>query len=202
VSEYYLALDVFNSAIRFSLFASGGTSGTTFGSVSFSINQWYHGALIRQSGVWKAYVNGVAVTTGSPTNPSLNTAFGLRIGAGDVATVSYAPAFYFSGYISNVRIVNGVAVYTGNFIVPTAPLPVTQSAGSNISAITAGQTSLLTYTTQAASITGGQQIYLNSISAGNQMAFGISTQGELYAWGLNTSGQLGLSNILNANSLY
>ena len=34
-------------------------------------------------------------------------------------------------------------MYTGNFTVPTIALTVTQSAGTNISAITAGQTQLL-----------------------------------------------------------
>jgi hypothetical protein len=50
---------------------------------------------------------------------------------------------YFEGKITNLRIVKGVAVYTGNFTVPTSPLTAIQSAGTNINAITAGQTALL-----------------------------------------------------------
>ena len=50
----------------------------------------------------------------------------------------------FGGYISNLRVVKGVAVYTGNFSPPTSPLTATQSAGTNIAAITGTQTSLLT----------------------------------------------------------
>ena len=49
----------------------------------------------------------------------------------------------FQGYISNFRYVKGVMVYTGNFQVPTSPLTSTQSAGTNIAAITAGQTKVL-----------------------------------------------------------
>jgi hypothetical protein len=40
-------------------------------------------------------------------------------------------------------VVKGVAVYTGPFTVPTAPLATTQSSGTNISAITGTQTQLL-----------------------------------------------------------
>jgi len=55
-----------------------------------------------------------------------------------------------SGNLSNVRVVRGVAVYTGAFTPPTAPLTVTQGAGTNISAITAGQTQLLLNTVDGA----------------------------------------------------
>ena len=47
------------------------------------------------------------------------------------------------GCLSNLRIVKGVAVYTGNFTVPTSPLQATQSAGTNIAAIPSGATVLL-----------------------------------------------------------
>ena len=60
---------------------------------------------------------------------------------GYIANVNPA---YFSGSISNVRITKGVGVYTGNFTVPLSPLPATQSSGTNINAITTGQTVLLT----------------------------------------------------------
>jgi hypothetical protein len=42
----------------------------------------------------------------------------------------------FTGLMSNMRITRNCAVYTGDFTVPTAPLELTQSAGTNISAIT------------------------------------------------------------------
>ena len=48
-----------------------------------------------------------------------------------------------SGNLSNVRVVRGVAVYTGAFTTPTSALALTQSSGTNISAIIAGQTQLL-----------------------------------------------------------
>ena len=86
-----------------------------------------------------AYWNGVAIGSpqsapGSLNAVTANPGIGYRTVYNDL---------YFNGYISNLRIVNGVAVYTGTFTVPTAPLATTQSSGANISAITGTQTSLL-----------------------------------------------------------
>jgi hypothetical protein len=107
--------------------------------------------MVRQSSFLRGYVNGTLVPNPYANSTNFNTAFGLRIGAGD-APSGYNPLYYFQGRISNIRIVRGVAVYTGNFILPTSVLTSTQSAGTNISAITGTQTSLLTLTTQAATI--------------------------------------------------
>lgn len=114
---------------------------TTSQSISggtLAVNTWYHAALVRNGSTFTLYLNGTSV--GTPITDSNAIASGttaLTIGG-------YSGANYHTGFISNVRIVNGVAVYTGAFTVPTSPLSLTQSSGTNISAITAGQTSLLT----------------------------------------------------------
>jgi hypothetical protein len=61
---------------------------------------------------------------------------------GGIALAGYVT----NGYISNLRIVKGVAVYTGAFTPPAAPLPATQAAnqyGSPSAAITGTQTAFL-----------------------------------------------------------
>jgi hypothetical protein len=50
---------------------------------------------------------------------------------------------YFNGKISNLRIVSGLAVYSGDFKVPNKPLRAVQGASTNIASIAAGQTVLL-----------------------------------------------------------
>ena len=54
---------------------------------------------------------------------------------------------YFGGYLTNIRIVKGLAVYTGNFTTPTSALTAVASAnpygGSNTQAIPSGFTKLL-----------------------------------------------------------
>jgi len=104
-------------------------------------NVWIHYALVRNGGTFTLYKNGNVSVSSSAYNGSVTSTTNPNyIGvAGDV------PATYqFLGYMSNFRIVSNVAVYTGKFTVPTAPLTITQSSGgANISAITGTQTSLL-----------------------------------------------------------
>jgi hypothetical protein len=62
-----------------------------------------------------------------------------------IARNAFSAVEYFNGYMSNVRIVKGVAVYTGAFTPPASPLQRTQAGnGGTIQAITGTQTSLLT----------------------------------------------------------
>ena len=126
------------------VFALSGTSVTSnlygFGSTTYTstvpINTWTHIAVVRIGTTVKVYINGTAsITTDTQAGTIGNGT--LNIGA------DAANGALFAGYVSNMRVVKGVGVYTGNFTVPTVPLTATQSAGTNISAITGTQTSLL-----------------------------------------------------------
>jgi hypothetical protein len=104
---------------------------------SATLNTWQHIAVTRSGSTFNFYLNGVAATGVSTSSASISVANWL-IG------YWYLAVHALTGYISNLRIVKGVVVYTGNFTPPTSPLAATQSAGTNISAITGTQTSLLT----------------------------------------------------------
>lgn len=105
-------------------------------------NQWSHFALVRISGKVYLYLNGALQNAGGYTDSTniTNSSANWYIGAKGTGGVSGEA---FGGYITNHRVCKGVGVYTGNFTVPTSPLGLTQSAGTNISAITAGQCSIL-----------------------------------------------------------
>ena len=111
-------------------------------SINITLNAWNHVALTRASGNVTIWVNGASggTRTGNTTNLSQQRVF---VGSSGLD-------LYLKGRMSNIRIVKGVAVYTGAFTVPTAPLAATQSAGTNISAITGTQTSLLLNTVYGA----------------------------------------------------
>jgi len=125
-SSYTLTLDQYT------------VGGPTYGTIS--PNTWYHIALVRSGSTLTMYINGTArsVTSGSATlSGTIGGTDGYVIGK-----TTYGPNAPWSGYISNFRYAS-VAVYTGAFTPPTSPLKISQSAGTNIAAITT-QTNILT----------------------------------------------------------
>ena len=103
---------------------------------SFSVDTWYHIAVVRLSGNISIYVNGTLANT--PFADSIVWAFTTEtIGRNSDGFESY------TGEISNLRVVNGVAVYTDTFTVPTQPLSVSQPSGTNINSVVPEQTVLL-----------------------------------------------------------
>ena len=79
--------------------------------------QWTHVAWVRSSSTMKTYVNG---QLGGTTN-SYTTNFNEGTKYPYIGASEYNNRF-FNGYISDLRVVKGTAVYTGNFTPPTAPL--------------------------------------------------------------------------------
>ena len=91
-----------------------GTSYTS--TVAIVNNQWNHVAVTRSAGTLKIFVNGVQGYSGSVTT-TLSPAATVYVGGQNFSSPAYT-----SGYISNLRILKGTAVYTGAFTPPTAPL--------------------------------------------------------------------------------
>jgi hypothetical protein len=119
-----------------------GVANLTAATTAIPLNTWTHFAIVRTStsaGGFTYYINGVAAGTPTDANNYSGTSTTFN-----VATTNNSSLYVLTGYLSNFRIVKGVAVYTGAFAPPTNPLAATQSAGTNISAITGTQTSLLT----------------------------------------------------------
>jgi fibronectin-binding autotransporter adhesin len=109
------------------------------------LNQWCHIAFVRTNAtnsitVW---LNGTESVSIPVTSSTFNFSGGgdIRVGRGRGSSTNY-----FDGYITNLRVVKGVGVYTGSFVPSTYPLSATQPADTNISAITGKQTSLLLLT--------------------------------------------------------
>jgi len=79
---------------------------------------WQHIAAVRNLGIITIYKNGISVSSASIGTSAINStpSSALKIGMYSVAG--------YNGYISNLRITKGVARYTENFDVPTAPFPI------------------------------------------------------------------------------
>ena len=181
----WYAVDAAGAAI---LGGSGLTGGVVYK------NRWHHVAAVRRTGVYNLYLDGSIVAT-------LTTASGIRmssqtftIGKGWVD----ASSDYFIGYISNVRLVAGLAVYTTNsFVPPTRPLLPTQPANFNgvpSTAITGRSTGFATYN-ENISISSG--LSYTQVSAGGAFMMGIRPDSTLWGSGLNSVGQLGDNTTFN-----
>ena len=124
---------------------AGGGSTPKYTSVSASTtNTWYHWAVVRQNGVTKVYRNGTLRGSQiTDTNNVTDNATAFIVGN----TNTFATNAALVGYLTNFRFVKGLAVYTGDFTVPTSVLSATASAnpygGSNTAAIGEGFTKLL-----------------------------------------------------------
>jgi hypothetical protein len=126
-------VDVFmNGTGRLSV-GCAGVSTLITDTVTMTTGSWVHVAVVRISSATKLYKNGVqAGSAGDATNYVTSTSTTIGSGSSNIG----------NGYMSNLRVVIGLGVYTGAFTPPTSPLTVTQSSGTNISAITT-QTQLL-----------------------------------------------------------
>ena len=86
---------------------------------SLSNNTWYHIALVRNGTSGKVYVNGVEKMSVTIPENSTNATEPVYIGT----MADGNPADYgFVGRITDVRLVNGQALYNSNFTPPTTPL--------------------------------------------------------------------------------
>jgi hypothetical protein len=131
------------SALVFQTRPTTGGAFTTISSGTVTANTWQHVAASVSNTSDRLFLNGTQVGS---TTTFTNFSFAVvGVGIGGWGNLYNTGTEMFQGYISNLRVVNGVAVYTGNFTPPTAPLGVIQGAGTNISAIaTATNVSLLT----------------------------------------------------------
>jgi hypothetical protein len=138
-------IDVWTGESGYSMYDADST-----GSYTIPLNTWTHVALVKQypspTSAYDArtslFINGVRKRRtnnysdyGFDYLPYSRYDIGGDWGARANGIAGYQQNGY-TGLMSNMRIVRNLAVYTGDFTVPTSPLGLTQSAGTNISAIT------------------------------------------------------------------
>lgn len=94
-------------------YLSSYTSTTTL-----TANTWTHVAIVRVGSTVQMYINGVA-ESGTFTSSATITAQAANIGQKSNTSSSLVN---FSGYLSNMRVVQGAALYTSNFTPPSLPM--------------------------------------------------------------------------------
>ena len=83
-------------------------------------NTWHHIAFSRSGSSNKFFVDGTQVGTTVTDSTNYSTAY--SVGIGTTLDSSYTSSYDLNGYLSNVRVVKGSAVYTSNFTPSTTPL--------------------------------------------------------------------------------
>ena len=114
-----------------------------FSVATVSTGAWVHFALVRSGTTTSLYANGTSVITVSADSTNYTgTFFGIGSFYGTSET-------NWNGYISNLRVVKGTAVYTSAFTPPTAPL----TAITNTSLLTCQSNRFIDNSTNAFAIT-------------------------------------------------
>jgi hypothetical protein len=93
-------------------------SGSFKGGKATTLNEWNHIAWVRKSGVLTVYVNGVGDGGTAFTNNLTDDSWTI-IGTTQVTTPT---TYNYTGYISNLRVIKGTALYAANFVPPSTPL--------------------------------------------------------------------------------
>jgi hypothetical protein len=91
---------------------------TIDGTFTWATGQWYHMAWVRNSGTVTVYRNGVSLGSVADSKTLSDSTNGYAIAA-TKSSGSYSSLL--TGYISNLRVVVGTALYTSNFAPPIAP---------------------------------------------------------------------------------
>lgn len=93
-----------------------GVAGIAISSGTIASNQWVHVAGTRSGSTVRLFIDGVlnaTVTYSGNFSPTTG---------GTIGSIINVAGFYMTGYISNLRIVKGTALYTAAFTPPTTPL--------------------------------------------------------------------------------
>jgi hypothetical protein len=120
----FFDLGAINGAGSFGVFAQGSTlfvridgssNDLTYSMPGGYTNNWIHIAVVRSGTTLTLYYNGTAVASGTRIN-------NITQSTPYIGVLNGLSAFYLLGYVSNLRLVKGSAVYTSNFTPSTAPL--------------------------------------------------------------------------------
>ena len=108
-------MNIANTKVRYynTTVGTGSALYTTGGTITY--NTWHHVAFVRASGTTTIYIDGVVGSSGSDTHNYGSQAITIgNYGGGG--------SYYYQGFIRDLRLVKGTAVYTSAFTPPTEGL--------------------------------------------------------------------------------
>lgn len=156
-SQFIVGLTSANKIVNYIEYAAGGGSAgpVITSATSITLNKWTHIATARVSGVTRIFINGVLDASASDAGGyrvvSHNFSIGSQNGAGST---------FFTGYISNLRVIKGTGLYASNFTPPTATL----TAVTNTSLLTCHDTTIRDASTNNFTITNNNTATVSTVS--------------------------------------
>ena len=157
------------------------------GSATLALNQWSHIALVRYNNNLTIYLNGVGGTTisapgaisPSQQRPDLSGPNGMWLGI-NVSNWTAGSYTYYQGYLSNVRLVRGTAVYTANFAQPAvAPAVITNTqllVAHSLTPFVDESSNAVTYTVQSGSVVSSSTVPVTDTGSGATWSYdGLSS---------------------------
>ena len=119
ISASTYSLGFYESKINFNTSNSGGTYTVRQGSSVLTNNTWYHFAVTRHSNTLRLFVNGKEDYSATVSDDLTNT---KSFNIGDRESGDSSANYPFNGYISNLRVLKGTALYTSDFTPPVHEL--------------------------------------------------------------------------------
>ena len=113
------ALGLYQSKINFTTSNSGGTYTVRQGSSVLTNNTWYHFAVTRHSNTLRLFVNGKEDYSATVSDDLTNT---KSFNIGDRESGDTSANYPLNGYVSNLRVLKGTALYTSDFTPPVHEL--------------------------------------------------------------------------------
>lgn len=110
-----LAFSLRGSDLRPQVYSRATNSFVT-ATTAVSTRQWQHVAAVRENSTLTIYVNGIASVTATNYTVNFNSSTQYMVGKNNDSSR------HFTGLLSDLRVVKGVAVYTATFVPPVEPL--------------------------------------------------------------------------------
>lgn len=112
------AFEVSTTVLGFNINNGGSNTGTISYSGTISANAWHHIVACRSGTTTRLFLDGAQVASATLADQDASTTNPIYIASQNYTGFPQ----YFVGYLSNVRVVKGTALYTSNFIPSTTPL--------------------------------------------------------------------------------
>ena len=126
LNGYVLAYNT-SGFLVFQTAVTGTVQAITATNNALTVNAWSHVAVTRSGSTYRLFVNGVQTSsTGTITNAASTNGNTMHVGG-----VNFTGALqYLSGFISNLRVTSGAALYTAGFTPSTTPLTTSPGSGT------------------------------------------------------------------------